>query len=124
MMGFARAYPACAVTLVMVLGLFGMFTLPIASEWIGLASSETTWCGVALREVAQAVAASWQVGPEGASGTLAKLMRVMLLVPALFVVIFFRRGSGGQMFRLRCHGLLSPLPGFAVCAVSAFSRTL
>ena len=27
----------------------------------------------------------------GASGTLAKLMRVMLLVPALFVVIFFQR---------------------------------
>lgn len=86
-------HTACAVTLVMVLGLFGMFALPVVSEWIGLSPSEAgLWCGVALHEVAQAVAASWQVGPEGgASGTLAKLMRVMLLVPALFVVIFFHR---------------------------------
>lgn len=91
-----RASPehaACAVALVTLLGTCGMFALPLFVAWLGLGEFRGgLWCGATLHEVAQAVAASWQIGPDaGVTGTLAKFLRVVLLVPGLFIVVFFHR---------------------------------
>ncbi|WP_245183237.1 MULTISPECIES: YeiH family protein [unclassified Haematospirillum] len=116
----ARASPehvACAIALVTLLGTCGMFILPYLVHWFDLDEFRGgLWCGATLHEVAQAVAASWQVGPDaGVIGTLAKLLRVVLLVPALFIVVFFQR-------RQNCDDVHVPmgLPWFVVGFTALF----
>ncbi len=89
---------AYAVGCVTLFGTLAMLALPSLSALIGLSPEQGgMWAGAAIHEVAQAVAAAFQGGEvAGSTGTVAKLTRVLLLVPTVFFLGWLAmRARGG-----------------------------
>lgn len=79
---------AYAVAGVTVFGTLAMLAYPWLGEALGLApAAYGLWTGATVHEVAQVVAAGFQVGVEaGEVATVAKLSRVILLAPVVLVL--------------------------------------
>ncbi len=90
---------AYAVGCVTLFGTLAMLALPSLSALIGLSPEQGgMWAGAAIHEVAQAVAAAFQGGEvAGSTGTVAKLTRVLLLVPTVLILGWLAaRARGGK----------------------------
>lgn len=79
---------AYAVACVTVFGALSMFLYPLLPALLHLEpSAYGLWAGASIHEVAQVIAASFQAGPQaGEAGTIAKLGRVMLLLPVVLAL--------------------------------------
>lgn len=102
---------AYAVGCVTLFGTLAMLALPSLSALLGLSPEQGgMWAGAAIHEVAQAVAAAFQGGEAaGTAGTVAKLTRVLLLVPVVLVLGWLAaRARGGK----QAEG--APFPWFLV----------
>jgi uncharacterized integral membrane protein (TIGR00698 family) len=84
------------------LGTLAMVSYPLLQEFMQLNPSEFgLWCGASIHEVAQVLVASFQVGTfSGETATVAKLSRVLLIIPVLFI-LSFQNKSHGQNFSLQ-----------------------
>ncbi len=87
-----------AIGCITLFGSIAIFAYPLIALAIGLdARAFGLWAGASIHEVAQVVAAAFQLGPDaGELGTIAKLVRVMLLIPMIAAMGFFalRRVTG------------------------------
>lgn len=81
---------AYAITLVTGLGTVAMLGYPLMPNLLQLdPSTFGLWCGASIHEVAQVVAASFQIGvTSGEVATIAKLSRVLLLIPVIAVLAY------------------------------------
>jgi len=95
------------------LGTLAMVSYPLLQELIQLNPNEFgLWCGASIHEVAQVLVASFQVGTfSGEIATVAKLSRVLLIIPVLFI-LSFQNKSHSQNFSLQ--KIFSFIPWF-VC---------
>jgi uncharacterized integral membrane protein (TIGR00698 family) len=89
-----------AVACVTLFGTIAMLAAPLLAGPLSLsAGGYGLWIGASIHEIAQVVAAGFQVGDAaGQAGTIAKLARVMLLVPMVLALGVFarRRLAAGQ----------------------------
>jgi uncharacterized integral membrane protein (TIGR00698 family) len=79
---------AYGVTVISIFGSLSMLFYPILSKLIGLTPDLFgLWCGVSIHEVAQVIATAFQGGQSsGEVATIAKLARVLFLIPTLLVL--------------------------------------
>jgi uncharacterized integral membrane protein (TIGR00698 family) len=97
-----------SVATVTLLGLIGMFLLPVIANLIGMSEKAFgVWAGLAIHQTPQVVAAGFAYGKEaGEMATIVKLARVCLLAPVVFVigVIYARqkaaKGADGVQKRI------------------------
>src|SRR5947207_1459503 len=77
-----------SVATVTLLGLIGMFTLPVIGHLLNLSSKAFgVWAGMAIHQTPQVVAAGFAYSPEaGQTATIVKLARVCLLAPVVFII--------------------------------------
>jgi uncharacterized integral membrane protein (TIGR00698 family) len=77
-----------SVATVTLLGLIGMFLLPILGQLLNLSQKEFgVWAGLAIHQTPQVVAAGFAYGSEaGSTATIVKLARVCLLAPVVFLI--------------------------------------
>ncbi|MCW2272848.1 putative sulfate exporter family transporter [Rhodoblastus acidophilus] len=93
------AYAVAGITL---FGTIAMFLYPALAGVLHLSQAQFgLWAGASVHEVAQAVFASGQGGPEALQiGTIAKLTRVAMMAPVIILLgeIYFRLGlvGGGE----------------------------
>jgi uncharacterized integral membrane protein (TIGR00698 family) len=83
-----------SVATVTLLGLIGMFTLPLIGHFMGLSSKAFgVWAGLAIHQTPQVIAAGFAYSPEaGQTATIVKLARVCLLAPVVFLIgVFYAR---------------------------------
>lgn len=89
---------AYAVTIVTVFGTLSMLLYPLMSSWLALTPEAFgIWAGASIHEVAQVVAAAFQTSQvSGELATIAKLSRVMFLIPVMLAlgVLSFRQQAG------------------------------
>jgi uncharacterized integral membrane protein (TIGR00698 family) len=104
------AYAVAGITL---FGTIAMFLYPALAGVLHLSQSQYgLWAGASVHEVAQAVFASGQGGPEALQiGTIAKLTRVAMMAPVIILLgeIYFRLGLVGGAERGK-----PPFPWFLV----------
>uniref|UniRef100_UPI003BAD1CD8 YeiH family protein n=1 Tax=Stappia sp. TaxID=1870903 RepID=UPI003BAD1CD8 len=102
---------AYAIACVTIFGTLSMLLYPLLAVPLDLGQvAYGLWSGATIHEVAQVVAAAFQVGDEaGHTGTIAKLARVVLLAPLVFSLAFMRRGDGAGASAGR-----PPLPWFVL----------
>ncbi len=83
----ARDDVAAALALVTIFGTLAILVLPPAARWMGMTDAQAgLWIGACVQEVAQVVAAAGAVSAAAlATGTVAKLARVVLLAPLVAV---------------------------------------
>jgi uncharacterized integral membrane protein (TIGR00698 family) len=104
-----------AVAIVTVFGTLSMLLYPALDMILHLKSMAFgLWCGTSIHEVAQVVAAAFQMGEAtGEIATISKLSRVVFLVPMLlglgFVSLSSRKQSAGRM-----HLSKLPIPWFVL----------
>ncbi|SNB60916.1 conserved hypothetical integral membrane protein [Rhodoblastus acidophilus] len=102
------AYAVAGVTL---FGTIAMFLYPALAAPLHLSASQFgLWAGASVHEVAQAVFAAGQGGPEALQvGTIAKLTRVAMMAPVIILLgeIYFRLGLAGGAERRK-----PPFPWF------------
>ena len=82
------------VATVTLLGLIGMFALPVIGQFLHLTSQQFgIWAGLAIHQTPQVVAAGFSYSPEaGQTATIVKLARVCLLAPVVFLIgLFYAR---------------------------------
>ncbi len=79
------------VATVTLLGLIGMFILPVLGHWMAMSDKAFgIWAGLSIHQLPQVVAAGMAFSPEaGAQATIVKLARICLLAPIVFLVGFF-----------------------------------
>ncbi|MGF1535151.1 MAG: YeiH family protein [Elainellaceae cyanobacterium] len=79
---------AYAIALVTGLGTVAMLSYPLMPDFLELSPSAFgLWCGASIHEVAQVVAASFQTSvTSGEVATIAKLSRVLLIIPVMAVL--------------------------------------
>ncbi|MGR3279015.1 YeiH family putative sulfate export transporter [Acaryochloris sp. 'Moss Beach'] len=91
---------AYAVTIVTVFGTLSMLLYPLLFGWLALTPEAFgVWTGASIHEVAQVVAAAFQTSPvSGELATIAKLSRVMFLIPVMLTlgVLSFRQRVGNS----------------------------
>lgn len=114
----ARDDVAAALALVTIFGTLAILVLPPASRLLGLTDDQAgLWIGASVQEVAQVVAAAGAVSAAAlATGTVAKLARVVLLAPlvaATGAVLAGRTGARGAARRP------APVPLFVVGFLAA-----
>lgn len=99
---------AYAIACVTVFGTLAMLAAPLLAGPLGLAGeSYGIWAGASIHEVAQVTAAAFQLGDAaGQAGTVAKLIRVMLLAPLVLGMALALRG------RARGGTAAVPVPWF------------
>jgi uncharacterized integral membrane protein (TIGR00698 family) len=101
---------AYAIACVTVFGSAAMFLYPLLPGLLHLSPREFgLWSGASIHEIAQVIAASFQDGRgAGEFGTIAKLTRVSMLAPVIFVLgaLASRRRVSGQP--------KAPLPWFVL----------
>lgn len=99
---------AYAVACVTIFGTLAMLTAPLLAVPLGLApEGYGIWVGATVHEVAQVTAAAFQQGDAaGHAGTVAKLIRVMLLAPLVLAMALALRG------RARGGASAVPVPWF------------
>lgn len=88
-----------AVASVTLFGTLAMLALPLLAGPLGMDPvAYGIWTGAGIHEVAQVTAAAFQMGPEaGQSGTITKLIRVMLLAPlVLAMALMAGRSAAGS----------------------------
>jgi uncharacterized integral membrane protein (TIGR00698 family) len=86
---------AYAVAIVTVFGTISMLLFPLLSNFLQL-NFQTfgIWCGASIHEIAQVVAAGFQLSPiSGEVAVITKLSRVLFLIPTVFLL---RTGFGSQ----------------------------
>lgn len=92
---------AAAVAAVVLFGTLGMYLLPLLYPALDLSGADFgLWIGLTVHELGHVVAAASAVGPEAASAALIeKMMRVMLLAPAVVWIAWLdgRSGGGGRL---------------------------
>ncbi len=100
-----------AVGLCGILGTAGVLVYVLAGPLLPLTVSQlAVLCGSTLHEVAQVIAAAFTWGnASGDLGTLVKLLRVVLLAPALLALGLFTRGRG-----VRYTFKEPPIPWFVI----------
>ncbi len=78
------------VATVTLLGLIGMFLLPVLGHWLALSDKAFgIWAGLAIHQLPQVVAAGFAYSPgAGEQATVVKLARICLLAPIVFIVGF------------------------------------
>jgi uncharacterized integral membrane protein (TIGR00698 family) len=84
-----------AVAIVTIFGTLSMFLYPLLPTLLNL-TPETfgIWCGASIHEVAQVLAASYQVSPiSGELASITKLSRVLWLAPVIFGVSYLYSSS-------------------------------
>jgi uncharacterized integral membrane protein (TIGR00698 family) len=103
------AYAIASVTL---FGTLAMVLYPLLAHPLGLdAQQYGLWAGASIHEIAQVVAATFQISPDaGHIATIVKLSRVMMLAPVVVTM--------GLAVRYRCGGTTdkvaaAPIPWFA-----------
>lgn len=76
-----------SVATVTLLGLIAMFLLPVIGHAMHLSEKAFgVWAGLSIHQTPQVIAAGFAYGPEaGATATIAKLARVCLLAPIVFL---------------------------------------
>jgi uncharacterized integral membrane protein (TIGR00698 family) len=76
-----------SVATVTLLGLIAMFLLPVIGHAMDLSQKAFgIWAGLSIHQTPQVIAAGFAYGPEaGATATIAKLARVCLLAPIVFL---------------------------------------
>ncbi len=98
-LGAKREEVAISVSAVALAGTVGTFALPLIGQWLELSPRDFgLWAGLALQQTPQVVAAGMALGPEaGEVATTIKLVRIALLVPAIFLLgTFWRAGGDGS----------------------------
>lgn len=80
---------AYAVAMVTLFGTLSMLGFPLLGHLLNLSDHAFgLWSGVAIHEVAQVIAAAYQYSPAaGETATIAKLSRVLLVVPIVFILL-------------------------------------
>ena len=88
---------AYAVACITIFGTILMVLAPFLAEPLGLDQRDFgLWTGASLHEVAQVVAASFQLGEiSGYHGTITKLSRVLMLAPLVIALGYLARGRNG-----------------------------
>lgn len=105
---------AYAVTVVTVFGTLSMLLYPVLSALLQLTPEAFgVWSGASIHEVAQVVAAAFQGGEiSGEFATVAKLSRVLFLVPVMLTLavttVRSKRASGSSSLKLN----QLPIPWF------------
>ena len=103
---------AYAIACVTIFGSLSMLLLPVIGSVLDLGATQYgLWVGASVHEVAQVTGAAFHAGPEaGQVGTLAKLIRVLLLAPVIFSLGYLaargKRGGAG--------GAAAPMPWFVL----------
>ncbi len=107
---------AYAVTTVTVFGTASMLLYPAIDTALQLPPEiYGIWCGASIHEVAQVVAAAFQMGgPSGDVATVAKLSRVVFLVPVLLFLglVSVRSNQAGGSEEAPSNQL--PIPWFVI----------
>jgi uncharacterized integral membrane protein (TIGR00698 family) len=88
-----------SVATVTLLGLIGMFVLPVIGHLLELSEKAFgVWAGLAIHQTPQVVAAGFAYGNEaGEMATIVKLARVCLLAPVVFVIgVLYARRKASQ----------------------------
>ena len=100
-----------AVALCGILGTVGVLLYVFVGPHLPLTATQlAVLCGSTLHEVAQVIAAAFSFGDVGGDlGTLVKLVRVVLLAPALLVLGFVSEGHG-----VRYSMKHPPVPWFVI----------
>lgn len=77
-----------SVATVTLLGLIGMFLLPVAGHWLALSNKAFgVWAGLTIHQLPQVVAAGFAYSPQAADhAIIIKLARICLLAPLVFIV--------------------------------------
>ncbi|MDQ7250151.1 YeiH family protein [Dongia sedimenti] len=103
---------AYAVACVTVFGSIAMFVYPLIGAALHLdAQGYGLWTGSSIHEIAQVVAAAFQLGDEaGQAGTIAKLTRVMMLAPMILALGWVSMRS--RVAHEHKHSGALPLPWF------------
>jgi uncharacterized integral membrane protein (TIGR00698 family) len=105
---------------VTVLSTVAMVVYPFVLQWLGLTTAQKgVFLGGTIHDVAQVVAAGMMLGPQaGDTATIAKLFRVMLLMPVVFLVALAYRNSAEVRDGEEIRGESMPLvPGFLLAFV-------
>lgn len=104
---------AVAVATVVMFGTLSMFLYPALQHWGVLGFSESqfgVFAGASVHEVAQALVAGSNVSPTaGETAVIVKMMRVLLLVPVLFVLARLHQRHATQK-----RSVQQSVPWFAV----------
>ncbi len=105
---------AYAVTIVTVFGSLSMLMYPAIDMVLHLPpDAYGIWCGASIHEVAQVVAAAFQMGgPSGDIAAITKLSRVVFLVPILLTLGFTSFRSRPSSGSLKLSQL--PIPWFVL----------
>lgn len=94
---------SAAVAAVVLFGTLGMYLLPLLRPLLGLSDAAFgLWIGLTVHELGHVVAAASAVGPEAATSALIeKMMRVMLLAPAVVWITFIDGRATKGVRRIR-----------------------
>jgi uncharacterized integral membrane protein (TIGR00698 family) len=129
-LGAKREETAASVSAVVIVGTVGTLVLPVLGATFGMSDRAFgLWTGLSLQQTPQVIAAAMALGPgAGEVATAVKLVRIALLVPAVFVLAYVWRGeeraeapcAGGLVppflwgfLLLSCISTLSLLPSFS-----------
>ena len=105
---------AYVVATITSLGTLAMVSYPILQGFIQLDFNEFgLWCGASIHEVAQVLAASFQIGTlSGEVATVAKLSRVLLIAPVLLILSFQKKNYHNHEYTLT--RIINFMPWFVV----------
>lgn len=97
-LGAQSRHVSSAVAAIVVFGTLGMYLLPLLYPFIGLsAASFGVWIGLTVHELGHVVAAAAAVGPDAAASALIeKMLRVMLLAPAVVAIAIYEGRAAGR----------------------------
>ena len=105
---------AYAVAIVTIFGTISMLIYPLLPVIFQVTSQEFgIWCGVSIHETAQVIAAAFQGGEvSGELATIAKLSRVIFLVPIVLTLGLLSPNSGKSAEKTKFSKL--PIPWFVL----------
>lgn len=104
-LGARARHVSAAVAAVVVFGTLGMYLLPLLYPLLGLPQAAFgMWIGLTVHELGHVIAAGAAVGPAAAaSAVVEKMLRVVLLAPAVIAIAYHEGKASGQQggrFRL------------------------
>lgn len=116
---------AFSLATVTVLGLLGMFVMPVVGHFLDLSSRQFgIWAAMAIHQIPQVLAAGYSYWPTntdyspeaGDTATIAKLARVCLLAPMVFILGFLhtRSKSRSEAFTGRKVNYAALFPTFVL----------